>query len=184
IAGGLFAGADLASQDWNRFGQITSQATAGGLSANAQGGQFDQGFRFSFATGSAGFLYDKVVNYSATWESGGAAVSKQEPGYPLSSADNNVGLARVRFDPNSWVDRWFAEGGYVSRALNVIPGGNALAGNHDAVMARIQDWGGGSAFSIFNLPMIPVSAYMTAPALFDGPTGVTTFNCMQHGCGY
>lgn len=83
-------------------------------------------------------------------------------------------------DPNSW----FGEGGKVSRALNIIPGGNALAGMHDAMMIPIERGGGGIAFGIVNLPAIPVAAALTAPALFDGPTGLTTYQCLRHECAY
>jgi hypothetical protein len=167
ISGGLFAGADYLSSDWNRFGQITSRATASGLSGQYQGGDFSRGFQTGFLTGSGAWAYEQIVNYGATWQSGGEAVPKYKYDYPVAGA-NNIGTVTRTIDSSAW----FSEGGIVSRALNVVPGVNAVAGMHDVFQVQLSQWGelagaGDLARNVFNVPGMPVAAVMTTPALFD-----------------
>ena len=101
--------------------------------------------QFAFVTTSAGILYNETVGYGATWESGGEAKPKTSVTYPCQGC-NNVGTAERVIDPNSW----FGEGGRISRALNAVPGVNAIAGTHDVYQVGLQNWGGALARNILN----------------------------------
>lgn len=47
VSGGIFAGANLMSEDWNAYGRIGARATAGGLSNDLQGRSFSAGFQYN-----------------------------------------------------------------------------------------------------------------------------------------
>ena len=165
ISGGLFAEANYLSRDWNRFGQITARSTAGGLSAQFQGGDFSNGFQSGFITGSGAWAYEKIVGYGATWRPGGAEAMKERYTPPVAGA-NNFGIQWTKDTPNWW-DKLFWEGGPVSKVMNMIPGVNAGAGMHDTFQVVSDAAGGNLLRNIVNLPGIPIAALMTAPALFD-----------------
>lgn len=176
VSGGIFAGADslVSASNMGTAGQILTRSTAGGLASDANGGKFSDGFKTAFATGTAAWGYQKIVNYGATWESGGEAVAKGDLAPPIRSA-NNVMFATKEVDPNAW----FTEGGRISRALNALPGGNALAGGHDAMMNVIEKAGGKPAFYATVLPMIAPAAAVTGAALLDGPGGFAAYGAYQ-----
>ncbi len=186
LAGGAWAAPGIAAMPWYSslgasmaLGYTSGYSLArinGASSAEAQAAGRDLA-KFGFVVSSAGILYNETVGYGATWERGGEAVPRGRLAPPVEGA-NVIGTVQERvINPNSW----FGEGGIISRALNVLPGGNALAGSHDATMAAIEGWGGKPAFYAFNLPMIPVDVVLTAPALVSGPLGMAAYGCGHGG---
>ena len=172
------AGGAACSAGWVRPRAIPGTLSAcllsgavGGALAEAGGGEFRQGFMF--AGGAAGFAwgYQEIVNYGATWGSGGAAQGKNRYTMPRSGANNFGGAART-IDPNSF----WSEGGNLSRFMNRIPGMNAIAGLHDVFQVRLDQFGGSRFGSILrtglNIPGMPVAAALTYPALLQGVPAV------------
>lgn len=155
---------------WNAERVLLSGA-AGGVLAEAGGGDFRQGFMF--AGGAAGFAwgYQELVDYGATWASGGEARGKYRYTMPHEGA-NVIGRATEAIDPNSF----WNEGGTLSRFLNHIPGMNAIAGMHDIFQVRLDQFGGSHFGSMLrnglNVPGMPVAAALTYPALLQGVPAV------------
>lgn len=186
LATGVWAAPSIAAMPWySSISTSTGLGYASGYSlARINGASNNQASaagrdlaKFAFVTSSASILYNETVGYGATWESGGEAVTRGHLDPPVKGA-NVIGTVQEHvIDPSSV----FGEGGLVSRALNVIPSGNALAGSHDAIMAAIESWGGRPAFYAFNLPAIPAAALVTAPALFSGPLGMAAYGCGHGG---
>ena len=171
-AGGAAFGAMGAAYGdaWNAE-RVLLSGTAGGVLAEAGGGDFRQGFMF--AGGAAGFAwgYQEIVNYGATWEPGGEARGKDRFTMPRKG-DINFGAAAQVVDPNSF----WKEGGSLSRFMNRIPGMNAIAGMHDVFQVRLDQFGGSHFGSILrgglNIPGMPVAAALTYPALLQGVPAV------------
>jgi len=107
-----------------------------------------------FISSAASFADNDIVKYDTAWGSGGDAVSKAPLDMPVEYA-NNIGTVERVIDPNSM----WAEGGIVSRALNYVPGVNAVAGMHDVFQVRLDEWGGERARNLLNvLGMLPAAA--------------------------
>jgi RHS repeat-associated protein len=144
-AGGAAFGAMGATwgDTWNGERVLTSGLVGGAL-AEANGGDFRQGFMF--AGGAAGFAwgYQEIVDYGATWDSGGEAQGKGR--YTMPGKDiNNFGrgpdrLIRVhsgmkveiqsRHEPGSRHERYRRN----ARCLSGAPGqfGGSHFGSHTA----------------------------------------------------
>lgn len=169
--GALYGGMGAAWGDTWNAGRVLASGAVGGALAEAGGGEFRQGFMF--AGGAAGFAwgYQEIVKYGAVWEPGGAAQGKFSDDMPIASA-NNIGTATTQLDPNSF----WKEGGSLSRAMNRIPGMNAIAGMHDVFQIRLDQFGGNRFGSILrtglNIPGMPVAAALTYPALLQGVPAV------------
>ncbi|MDH5254827.1 MAG: FG-GAP-like repeat-containing protein, partial [Gammaproteobacteria bacterium] len=131
VAVGAVAGAGFGAvgaaygNTWN-LGRVAASGLAGGAAAQVSGGEFREGFAFSGGAAAFGYAYDRVVNYSATWASGGAAQSKQRYDMPIEGA-NNFAESRKVIDPATFT----GEGGRLSHFMNRVPGMNAIAGMHD-----------------------------------------------------
>jgi len=158
----LFYGANSLARDWNAVGRIAARSTASGLAAEINGGDFQDGFRLGFTTSTTSWAYRQVVGYDATWRQGGSAVPKESLSYPVEGA-NNIGTVTQEVRSNAW----WSEGGIVSRALNVVPGVNAVAGMHDVFQIKLEQWGGGLSRNVLNIPGMPIAAYLTGGALTD-----------------
>ncbi|MFZ1625365.1 MAG: toxin TcdB middle/N-terminal domain-containing protein, partial [Gammaproteobacteria bacterium] len=171
-AGGAAFGAMGATwgDTWNGERVLTSGVVGGAL-AEANGGDFRQGFMF--AGGAAGFAwgYQEIVDYGATWDSGGEAQVKDRYTMPRSGVNNFGGAVRA-IDPNSF----WSEGGRLSRVMNRIPGMNAIAGMHDVFQIRLDEFGGSHFGSMLrtalNVPGMPLAAASTYPALLQGVPAV------------
>lgn len=152
--------------NWS-LGRIGASALVGGGLAKAAGGSFRDGALLAGGAATAGYAYDRIVGYSATWSPGGAAQGKQRFDLPIEGA-NNFAESRPVIDPSTVS----GEGGRVSRFMNRVPGMNAIAGMHDVFQVRLDQLGGdrfgGILRSALNYPGMPVAAAMTYPALFDG----------------
>jgi hypothetical protein len=154
--GGLLTGFGYAATSMT---SVVGQAVAASATSQLVGsGKIDFGSLLTSAASAmvfagARFVYNDIVKYDVTWGPGGDAVSKQLLSPPSEFA-NNIGVAVETIDPNSiW-----GEDGIVSRALNQVPGINAVAGLHDAFQVFLEKWGDGNIRNIRNIPgMIPAA---------------------------
>ncbi|MEQ1802440.1 MAG: FG-GAP-like repeat-containing protein [Gammaproteobacteria bacterium] len=172
VSGGGFGGVGAAFGNTWSLGRIAASGVVGGTAAKVGGGEFREGFAFAGGAATFGYAYDRVVNYSATWASGGAAQGKQRFDMPIEGANNFAESRRV-IDPGTFR----GEGGRLSRFMNRIPGMNAIAGLHDVFQVRLDQLGGDHFGSVLrtslNYPGMPVAAGLTYPALLDGVPAVT-----------
>jgi RHS repeat-associated protein len=108
--------------------------------------------------------YYGMAEYDATLQPGGAAVRKESTlTMPVKGA-NNVGFA----DPMPGSCFW-CEGAPLSGGLSRVPGINATAGFHDALLVKIELAGVSAAGRTFlNIPMMIPSAALTFGALVPG----------------
>jgi hypothetical protein len=158
----------------------------------AQGGSFGDGFRNSFATGSATWLYTSTVYAN----SAGRAANPM-PGQGLPSADgtytpnfsdgrvpenlvmtNLIGLNDrgnpAVFTGNAWTDFWAnlgKQGGFPGTVINYIPGINATGVLHDTWWNPVNGQPGSMFGFGFNAvtnwgTMLPAAA-ITYGALLD-----------------
>ncbi|MBL8201374.1 MAG: VCBS repeat-containing protein [Chromatiales bacterium] len=171
VGGAGFGAVGAAYGNTWSFGRIAASGLAGGAAAKVGGGEFREGFAYSGGAAAFGYAYDRVVNYSATWASGGAAQGKQRYDMPIEGANNFAESRRV-IDPGTFT----GEGGRLSRVMNRVPGMNAIAGLHDVFQVRLDQLGGDRFGSVLrtslNFPGMPVAAGLTYPALFDGAPSV------------
>jgi len=166
FAGAVTAGVGEYAKGLEAFQKIMVQSGASGISSEIMGGSFKDGFKMGLVTSSARYLYESVVKYKATWESGGDAMSKTSKDTAFKDA-NNIGVASRTIDKNSW----FGEGGRVSRALNQVPGVNAVAGFHDNMQVwfdTVTKSSDGVLRSVMNIPaMIPAVAVTYSALAFE-----------------
>jgi hypothetical protein len=108
--------------------------------------------------------YYGMAEYDAALGPGGAAVRKESMlTMPVRGA-NNVGFA----DPRPGSCFW-CEGAPLSAALNRVPGINATAGFHDALLVKIELAGvSAGGRNLLNIPMMIPSAALTFGALLPG----------------
>ena len=171
VGGGAFGAiGGVYGNAWTADRVLVSGLTGGAVST-AAGGDFRRGFFLAGGAAGFGYAYDRIVNYDATWASGGAARGKQRFDMPIEGA-NNFSESRPVMDPSTFT----GEGGRLSRVMNRIPGMNAIAGMHDVFQVRL-DLLGGDRFGSFlrstlSFPGMPVAAGLTYPALFDGVPAV------------
>ena len=148
---------------WN-FGRVGAQATANGLGSEIMGGHFRDGFKMGAITGGARYMYNKIVNYDVTWESGGEAVKKNPLSMP-QKGDMNFGVARdTPLDSRTF----WEEGGAAAQIANKIPGMNSLAGLHDVFQVDfdlMQGTEDGLFRSIGNVPAMVPAAIISYGAL-------------------
>lgn len=170
--GGAAFGA-VAAQYGNQWtvGRVLESGLAGGVTAELGGGDFRDGFLLAGGASGFGYAYNRIVHYGATWSPGGEAQGKDRYSMPIDGA-NNVGQARKFIDGATFS----GEGGQLSRAMNRIPGINAIAGMHDVFQVRLDLFGGDHFGTLLrntlNVPGMAVAAGMTYPALFDGVPAV------------
>lgn len=162
VTGGAFAGIGAEFGDTWNLQRVGSQAFVGGASSKLQGGDFKSGFLSVGTSATLRYLYNEVVNYDVTFESGGDAVEKSLNEMPKRFA-NNIGRQGDKLNPSGW----FNEGGIVSRILNKIPGVNAVAGLHDVFQVNLN----GYSRDILNVPGMLPATVITAGALLDGVPG-------------
>jgi len=101
------------------------------------------------------------VKYDVTLASGGEAVKKGAGMPPAVFAANNIGLASL--EPGKG---FFSEGGPLSKALNQIPGLNAVGGLHDYLNTDKN------LFMATNIPTMPLAAGITYTGLLSGAPSV------------
>jgi RHS repeat-associated protein len=171
VGGAAFGAMGTAWGDSWSAQRVLASGVTGGVLAEAGGGEFRQGFMFAGGAAGLAWGYRSVVGYGATWESGGPAQARGRYTLPQAGA-NVIGQAVEGIDPNSiW-----NEGGHISRALNRVPGINAIAGMHDVFQVRLDQFGGSRFGSILrnglNVPGMPVAAALTYPTLLQGVPAV------------
>jgi len=95
---------------------------------------------------------------------------------PVSWKENIIGLRKPHTPASSWYSprNFFKEGGMLSRALNLVPGMNAVAGLHDYWLNPVTS---PVKFNFFNNvgTMVPAAAVSTA-AIFGNAMQGSTFS--------
>ncbi|MEZ5564274.1 MAG: FG-GAP-like repeat-containing protein [Gammaproteobacteria bacterium] len=171
VSGAAFG--TVASYNGNQWtaARVAESGVVGGLTAEASGGDFRDGFIYAGGAAGFGYAYNKIVRYGASWSPGGAAQGKERFTMPIEGA-NNFAEARPIIDPTTFT----GEGGRLSRFMNRIPGMNAIAGMHDVFQVRLDQFGGDRFGHLLraslSFPGMPVAAGLTYPALFDGVPSV------------
>lgn len=176
-SGALLSGVDgYFGNTWNAE-RVVAKAIAGGFAARIQGGRFEEGFLNSGVLTGTRYLYTSLVGYDVT-----AAPGENRPGdtnyFPEKSPPNigrlrpeDIGRNIIGFNENyegqdCLVCRdAFRQGGPVSRALNIMPGANAIGGLDDYFNNRVPTSLGESVW--FKVVTIPTSVIVTVPALLD-----------------
>jgi hypothetical protein len=142
-----------------------ANSLAGGVSSAAQGGSFADGFRNSFATGSASWLYTNTVGWAADPKSG-EGLALRGPNDPPPPFVNTIGTQDQRLVGDFWKD-FAKEGGALSNFLNHIPGINAVSKLHDTIVIQ-YDPGTMMRDYIMNAPTMLPAAAVTYASLLDG----------------
>jgi hypothetical protein len=178
VSGGLLAGSAAA---WGTVGNATGRAVGetltngaiGGGASEAAGGTFRQGFTFGAVLTAGDEIYKAYVNYRATWSTGDG-VAEKDARTPPVEGKNNIGTQGNPLGKPGV----FGEGGPVSNAANVIPGVNAVAGMHDEFMIHLS----GLTRDLLNVPLMPVAAALTIPALLAETPGILAIGPQYIGC--
>lgn len=168
LSGGLFGGVNSYTQYWSAPGQIGAKAFTGGVLADLQGGDFRTGFIYSGSSATAAWGYQKFVGYMAN-PSSGDSIAPRGPREPPPPLVNTIGTQVEALKPGIG-DYLFSakEGSFLSQALNLVPGVNAVSSFHDNIVIKfdqdtfMRDW-------VMNAPTMPIAAMITYGALLDGP---------------
>jgi hypothetical protein len=158
--------------NWSSPTRITANATTGGITTQAQGGDFRTGFIYEGASATASWGYQKVVGIGATPESG-KGLARSDGTYPPDLETGRPPYGYNVFGNNepltgSFFGDFFKQGGALSVVANQFPGANAVAYFHDTWMNQL-----GSSFNAFtNYSTMPAAAALGYGALLDGPLSV------------
>jgi RHS repeat-associated protein len=115
--------------------------------------------------------YYGMVEYNATPQPGSAAQPKGRLDMPVQGG-NNFGVATTQPGSCFW-----CEGAPLSGAANRVPGMNATAGFHDALLVRVELVGvSQTGIAILNVPTMIPSAALTYGVLFPGVPAAEVVN--------
>lgn len=195
IGGGLAYGANLSTTYFGNYvGQypagVISYGTAGGLTSEAAGGSFNNGFGFGALAYTAQQLYYLSINHNGVhedpqWSGGQDAVIKQDqtPGQE-TQANMNPGIATTTGGPVGSVVQdpcGDCEGSTFSQIINAIPGGNAFSTFHDVIGDYSQLYLGGFP-TVLNYAMLPPAIVLTYTALIGTtPIGMAMYGSYEYG---
>lgn len=156
-----------------------------GFSSVAQGGNsesFMRGFGMAGVGVAAQSIYKSYTNYDSSWKRGSGLPTdakgvegRYDEVWPLPkkvydanvSGFNNTEAFKVGA---SWSDHLLRQGGPVSNAVNMWPGGHAISVMHEGFQMHIGALGDCTR-EVFNLPGMVVSAGVTYPALMTSTPG-------------
>lgn len=163
ITGGLVGnGMEYYGEEWTA-GRVIEESMVSGMSTELQGGDFRSGFDISGVTSLSRYFYNNFVAYDVEWCAGGDAVVKGRFTRPVQHA-NNIGEVTASINK----DQWLTEGGRISRALNQVPGVNAVAGWHDVQKIFLDIDKPGMIRYVVNYPGMLPAAAITYSALLSG----------------
>ncbi|MEQ6341033.1 MAG: hypothetical protein M3A44_05110 [Gammaproteobacteria bacterium] len=154
------------------FSKVLASGTVGGITTDAQGGRFEDGFKMSGITSSMNWGYEKAVNFGANplpGENlpGGAYSTVDAQGLPAVPPRTNVFGKNVPLTGDFWTD-FDKQGGFLSKIFNSIPTMNPIAAGHDQIFNK--GWLPFNTFTNYGT-MLP-AAVVTYGALLDGPIAV------------
>ncbi|MFZ5594909.1 MAG: hypothetical protein ACOY4D_11755 [Pseudomonadota bacterium] len=167
--------------------RVAANSVAGGVSSELQGGRFGDGFLTSGVMSGARYAYNSLVGYDATWAAGENRegrtdyIPSDSGRLKLQDIGRNIIGFNENYEPNNsciFCANSFRQGSPLSRALNVIPGGNAIAGLDDYINNVAPTRLGESAW--FKLVTIPTAVGVTIPALFDRVPGYRPQDLVMH----
>jgi RHS repeat-associated protein len=170
LSGAMFGGiAGGYGEAWT-MGRVAENAVAGGISSEASGGKFKQGFILSGLLALSQYSYNKVMKYDVTWKKGDGLASTDgtyDEAFPVPKNPNVFGT-NERLNPSGGGNFW-KQGGWLSRHVDPIPGMHSLSRLHDYFQIRL---GGISSFArnFGNVPaMIPATVINYASLLSTVP---------------
>lgn len=175
VGGGLLYGAnDITAYSGNNFGVgFVSHGVAGGLTSEAAGGSFNQGFKLGAFAYSAYWAYQQSVGAGPSWDSGQGTTPKSSdfPPWDENQDVNNFGAAV----PAGYPICGLCEGSAFSDTMDAYPGMNALATLHDV-------WADDFTINVFSsdpslyywtldVPTMPLAAAVTYGGLINTSIG-------------
>lgn len=157
--------------------RAAARAFGSGVAARIQGGRFEDGFLGSAINSGARYIYATMVGYDVN-----AAPGENRPGdqqdrqfyepdrdarLPLANRGMNIVGPNAKLDGSWGILDGIKQGGALSRALNVIPGINAIGGLDDYWQNRLERIVGQPSNYLLLPATIPGSVAVTLPALVD-----------------
>ena len=144
--GGVMDYVGGATSDWGSAGRVAARASASGLLAIAQGGSFRDALRRTLLTATAAEIYTRFVGFDADPRPG----ENSKPYDPAMGGEQDqntyapdretgkileMDRRRNAYGKNAPLtgDDFMKQGGALSRAMNMVPGMNALAQFHDTI---------------------------------------------------
>lgn len=175
VGSAAFGGIDYYyGEEWT-LGRAAAYGIAGAGMGELSGQGWKSGAMFSGGIAFSRYAYNKIVGYDVTWEPGGDALPKGFTTMPYRGA-NNIGVQGKELSGRLWDDMWL-EGGPVSRAANHILGVNAVAGMHDVLQVKLDEYIGGWARTMFNVPAMIPAVVITTSGQLATPTGMMQYFC-------
>ncbi|HOE19205.1 MAG TPA: RHS repeat-associated core domain-containing protein [Syntrophorhabdaceae bacterium] len=175
LGGTAFGGIDYYyGGNWT-LGRVGAYGAAGGGMGELSGEGFGQGALFAGGAAFARYGYNKMVGYDVTWQAGKGYQPKDRFAMPQPGFCH-IGEQGVGNDPGGWLN----EGGKISRFTNNIPGVNAVAGMHDVMQIKLDQFFGSQALGSFMRStlnwanMVPAALFTTAGQLAN-PAAMTFF---------
>jgi hypothetical protein len=170
LSGAMFGGIAEAYGDTWTMGRVAANGVAGGISSEASGGKFADGFALSGLLSLAQYSYNKVMKYDVTWKKGeGLASPEGTYDETLSVPEKpNVFGTNIKLN-NDGNGNFWKQGGWLSDHMDRIPGMHSLSRLHDYLQIRL---GGISEFArnFGNVPgMIPATVVNYAALLSTVP---------------
>jgi RHS repeat-associated protein len=152
-AGGGIVGAPI---------RIVGHGVVGGLAAEANGGNFDDGFQESADSALYKEIYYGLSGDDPTWKKGGKSTRKGEKEAVANTRNNNIGKSRNLNAKGA--PAWDEEGGTVSLLANEVPGMNSGSVMHDYIAFGLETAvGKGALYDTLNLvtivPVIAINYY-------------------------
>ena len=175
------ASSAVSSSGWSAPTKVFANGVIGGISAEAQGGSFRDGFIYSAAASAAREFYISFTGRDPTFQRGenrndsinipcekaGSNCFEFDPitGHVPNSFGNGnaIGLDKP-LTGGFWAD-FGKQSGPLSRGLNLMPGMNSLAIFHDTIFGP-----NGISFTVYsNVGTMLPAAFITYGALLSGP---------------
>jgi RHS repeat-associated protein len=175
------ASSAVSSSGWSAPVKVFANGVIGGVSADLQGGSFRDGFIYAAASSAAREFYVSFTGRDASLRSGenrndSINVPCKDSGSNCFNFDSSTGFVPDSFGNgnaigldkeltgNFWSD-FGKQSGPLSRALNLVPGMNAVAIFHDTIFGP-----NGISFTVYsNVGTMLPAAIITYGALISGP---------------
>lgn len=170
LGGAVVGGIGAAFGGAGAVQQLAAKSAAGGIAGEVQGGNFRDGLYGALVTSGARYAYQALAGTDVTPSSGknrpGNAPDRQvyDPNPDGTVPDPRVNVMGLNLPFSGSILDPIKQGGAISRALNMIPIGNAVGVLDDAFQNRVNNY--------FLLPIsVPAAIMITVPAALDRVPG-------------
>ncbi|CAC9628195.1 hypothetical protein [uncultured Gammaproteobacteria bacterium] len=176
VAGAITGGIAGSYGDVWSVQRIGASAIGSGVSAELQGGSFEDGFKDGIISASLRHLYNKVSKFDVDGQHGKISARFKDKDNLAFANTNNISHLHMadtidgklyqvgQLVPDRIIDKVGGEGGFFSNVLNVAPFGiNAVSGFHD----NMYSYFGISFNNWTNVPGMPLAAFITYGAMAD-----------------